>query len=129
MVCARAIQKVIFFAEDSRLYRPPHSRLNLMRTLIADFGTNAWTVLNGSTQTTINMSPEDFHSLQWVSEGDTLIAENAHLGCPRTDLSLAQVYTAEELTDFYARASRKGCTIKLFPGHLTPKARAQYGGG
>lgn len=100
-----------------------------MTILVADFGTNSWTVLNGSTQTTTTMSPEDFHSLQWLSPGDTLIAENAHLGCHRTDLSLAQVYTKEQLTDLYSRASRKNCTIKLFPGHLTPKARAQYGGG
>ena len=100
-----------------------------MTVFVADFGTNAWTVLNSSSQTTTAMSPEDFHSLQWLPAGDTLIAENAHLGCPRTDLSLAQVYTKDELTDFYGRASRKGCVIKLFPGHLTPKARAQYGGG
>ena len=100
-----------------------------MTTLVADFGTNNWTVLNSTSQSTTTMSPEDFHSLQWLSEGDTLICENAHLGCPRTDLSLAQVYTADELTDLYKRASRKGCSIKLFPGHLTPKARAQYGGG
>ena len=100
-----------------------------MATLVADFGTNNWTVLNSTSQATATMSPEDFHSLQWLSKGDTLICENAHLGCPRTDLSLAQVYTAEELTDLYQRASSKGCSIKLFPGSLTPKARAQYGGG
>ena len=100
-----------------------------MNTLVADFGTNNWTVLDSTSQSTTTMSPEDFHSLRWLSEGDTLICENAHLGCPRTDLSLAQVYTADELTDLYQRASRKGCKIKLFPGHLTPKARAQYGGG
>ena len=100
-----------------------------MTTLVADFGTNNWTVLNSTSQSTTTMSPDDFHSLQWLSKGDTLIAENAHLGCHRTDLSLAQVYTADELIDFYDRASRKGCRIKLFPGHLTPKARAQYGGG
>ena len=129
MVCARAIQLVIPFAGNSIFHRPLSNCFIVMATLIADFGTNAWTVLDSSTQTTTSMSPEDFHSLQWASAGDTLIAENAHLGCIRTDLSLAQVYTKEELTDFYGRASRKGCTIKLFPGHLTPKARAQYGGG
>jgi hypothetical protein len=100
-----------------------------MTTFVADFGTNAWTVLDGTSQLTTTKSPEDFHSLQWMRQGDTLIAENAHLGCPRTDLSLAQVYTEDELTELYDRAARKGCTIKLFPGHLTPKARAQYGGG
>jgi hypothetical protein len=96
---------------------------------VADFGTNAWTVLNSTSQATTTMSPEDFHSLRWASAGDTLISEHAHLGCVRTDLSLAQVYTKPLLEDFYDRASRKGCSIKLFPGSLTPKARAQYGGG
>jgi hypothetical protein len=96
MVCARAIQLVIPFAGNSIFHRPPSNRFIVMATLIADFGTNAWTVLDSSTQTTTSMSPEDFHSLQWASAGDTLIAENAHLGCIRTYNSLAQVYTKEE---------------------------------
>lgn len=94
---------------------------------VADFGTNAWTVLDSSSETTTSMTPDDFFTLNWLPSGSTLIAEHPHLGCPRTDLSLAQVYTADELTDFYGRASRKRCSIKLFPAHLTPKARAQYG--
>ena len=130
MLCTRAIQLVIPFTGHLILHRPtPIAALFFMTTLVADFGTNAWTVLNSTSQSTTTMSPEEFHSLQWLSEGDTLIAEHAHLGCHRTDLSLAQVYTADELTDLYQRASRKGCSIKLFPGSLTPKARAQYGGG
>lgn len=100
-----------------------------MTIFIADFGTNAWTVLNGTSQTTTIMSPEEFHSLHWASAGDSIIAEQPHLGCIRTDLSLAQVYTESLLKDFYSKASRKGCSIKLFPASLTPKARAQYGGG
>jgi hypothetical protein len=109
---------------------PPFlTALILVTIFVADFGTNAWTVLNSTSQATTTMSPEEFHSLQWLSKGDTLIAEHAHLGCVRTDLSLAQVYTKPLLEDFYDRASRKGCSVKLFPGSLTPKARAQYGGG
>lgn len=94
---------------------------------VADFGGNAWTVLNGEKQTTSPMSTKDFFTLNWLPNGDTLIAKNPHLGCHRTDLSLAQVYTADELTDLYGRASSKGCRIKLFPAQLTPKARSQYG--
>jgi hypothetical protein len=129
-VLAQAFQTVIFLVEVSTLHRlHTLSPVPQMTLFVADFGTNNWTVLNSASQTTTTMSPEDFLSLRWISEGDTLVAENAHLGCVRTDLSLAQVYTKPLLTDFYGRAARKGCTVKLFPGHLTPKARAQYGGG
>jgi hypothetical protein len=106
----------------------PHPlQQHFMATFIADFGGNAWTVLDGEKQTTAQMSTDDFFALHWLPAGATLIAENPHLGCPRTDLSLAQVYVADDLKDFYHRASQKGCQIKLFPAQLTPKARAQYG--
>ena len=127
MLSPQAIQLIILFAENSLCHCLTHCINNFMTIHVADFGGNAWTVLNGEKQTTSPMSTEDFFTLDWLPTGDTLIAENPHLGCPRTDLSLAQVYTADELTDLYGRASSKGCRIKLFPAQLTPKARSQYG--
>lgn len=96
---------------------------------VADFGGNAWTVLDGDSQTTTVMTVDDFASLKWLPNGAILICENAHLGVPRNPLSLAQVYTDHQLPEIYERALSKGCIIKLFPNQLTPKARAMFGTG
>lgn len=96
---------------------------------VADFGGNSWTVLNGESQEVIPLTTEDFASLSWLPNGSMLISEKAHFGIPRNDLSLAQVYPADELLEIYERARRKKCTIKLFPNQLTAKARAMFGDG
>jgi hypothetical protein len=95
---------------------------------VADFGRD-WTVLNGEDKTTTRMTKEQFASLSWLPNGSVLVSENAHLGVPRNDLSLAQVYMADELFEIYDRAHRKGCIIKLFPNQLTAKARSMFGDG
>lgn len=96
---------------------------------VADFGGNSWTVLDGRSQETTTMSVEDFATLTWLPNGSTLVAEHAHLAIPRNDSSLSQVYPEDELSEVYARARRKCCTIKLFPNQLTAKARAMFGNG
>lgn len=95
--------------------------------ITADFGgPNAWTVFNG--QETFALSREQFHNLaSWCSPDEKLIVEDAHLGRPRTKKSLAQVYTAEELQDFYRQAYSLGIDLRLFSHSQTPKARAQTG--
>jgi len=97
-----------------------------MNLFVFDFGGQSWTGFNGSTITTL--SPEDFLRIeQWCPKGTILVAEYAHLGCVRTEKSLAQVYDAETLQDFYRRAYSLGIDIRLFPQSQTPKARAQTG--
>jgi hypothetical protein len=95
--------------------------------ITADFGgPNAWTIFNG--QETFTLSREQFHHLSsWCPADEMLIAEDAHLGRPRTKKSLAQVYTAEELQDFYRQAYSLGINLRLFSHSQTPKARAQAG--
>ena len=126
----QVIQHVFRALPKSTFHRLPLRAFVFMTSAIyvADFGGN-WTVLNGSTKETTTMTPEDFASLSWLPSHSTLISENAHFGVPRNDLSLAQVYTADELLEIYDRARRKGCTIKLFPNQLTAKARAMFGNG
>jgi hypothetical protein len=95
--------------------------------ITADFGgPNAWTVFNG--QETFTFSCEQFHNLaSWCPSDEMLIAEDAHLGRPRTKKSLAQVYTAEELQAFYRQAYSLGIDLRLFSHGQTPKARALAG--
>lgn len=97
-----------------------------MKLITADFGGKMWTVYDGVTVR--SLSPEEFLRLeQWCLRGTILVAENAHLGCVRTEKSLAQVYTANVLQDFYRRAYSLGIDLRLFAHSQTPKARAQTG--
>lgn len=95
--------------------------------ITADFGgPNEWTVFNG--QETFTLSREQFHNLSsWCPANEMLIAEDAHLGRPRTKKSLAQVYTAEELQNLYRQAYSLNIDLRLFSHSQTPKARAQTG--
>lgn len=123
--------KTAFSASEISIVLPLIDTPKLVMTsiFVADFGGNVWTVLDGTSQTTVVMTVDDFASLAWLPHGATLISENAHLGIPRNDLSLAQVYTDCQLPEIYERARQKHCTIKLFPNQLTAKARAMFGDG
>lgn len=98
-----------------------------MQLYVADFGKLCWHILNVQTGTIAQLSPEQFRTLAWLPNGAKLICEAAHLGTPRTDFSLAQVYTEQELLSLYAALTAKGCELRLFPQGTTPKARAMAG--
>ena len=111
-----------FSMPQSSFVAPPRS------IVVVDFGGKEWTIFDG--QSVQCLSTNDFLRLdQWCKKGTMLIAENAHLGCPRTNKSLAQVYTASELQDFYRHASSLGIEVRLFAQSQTPKARAFAGFG
>jgi hypothetical protein len=101
--------------------------MNSSHVFVADFGGNSWTVYDSLSKEIFSLSPEEFFSLSFLPAGSTLISEQAHLGSPRNDKSLAQVYTAAELSDLYSRAKAKRCIVKLFPQSCTAKARAKHG--
>lgn len=102
------------------------SAVTQQRLTVADFGGKEWTVFDGDKTT--KLSTDQFKQLnQWCSKGTMLVAENAHLGCERTDKSLAQVYTASELQDLYRNAYALNIDLRLFAHSQTPKARAQTG--
>jgi hypothetical protein len=97
-----------------------------MKLITADFGGKEWTVFNGESVQCLSL--EYFLRLEaWCPKGTILVAEDAHLGRPRTKKSLAQVYTANELLAFYSRASDLGIKLRLFPQSQTPKARTFAG--
>ena len=98
-----------------------------MQLYVADFGKLCWHTLNVQTGTITQLSPEQFRTLAWHPNGAKLICEAAHLGTPRTDFSLAQVYTEQELLSLYAALTAKGCELRLFPQGITAKARAMAG--
>lgn len=94
---------------------------------IADYGGLSWHVHDVTNDSFQELSEPDFLALDWLPHGSTLVVENAHLGVPRTELSLAQVYTGEELLKLYSDLEAKHCKLALFPQGLTPKAREMAG--
>jgi len=97
-----------------------------MTLITADFGGKMWDTFDGTIHR--SLSPDQFLRIeQWCPPKAKLRVEYAHLGCARTEKSLAQVYDAKTLQDFYRRAYSLGIDLRLFPQSQTPKARAQTG--
>jgi hypothetical protein len=96
---------------------------------IADAGKSAMHVLDVAKDKVMRFTPEEFLANSWLPANSSLVIENSHLGCARTELSLAQVYTEKELLSLYAVLAAKGCELRLFPQGLTAKARAMAGFG
>lgn len=94
---------------------------------VGDYGKLFWHVYNAESGHFLQLSEQDFLSLAWLPNGSQLVIENAHAGTPRSDYSLAQVYTEQELLSFYDAVETKGCKLRLFPQGLTPKARKMFG--
>lgn len=92
---------------------------------VADFGGNIWHVYCCATGAFFTFTTEEFFCIvNWLPTGSILIIEKAHM-TPRSDYSLAQVYTAEELMAFHQAIKDHNCKLLLFPQGLTPKARAE----
>lgn len=100
---------------------------NCYRYVTADWGKNGWAAFDGSNVS--NVSKNEFKNLNFLRNAKYLIVEYAHLQVARTKASLAQVYTAEELLDIYARAEKNGVQILLFPQHVASTYRVADGMG
>ncbi len=63
--------------------------------------------------------------LSSIQRGCLVVCEWAHLAVPQTDRSLAQFFTAQQLTAIYCLLEQNGVTLRLFPHyHSGPRARA-----
>ena len=76
----------------------------------------------GKTKNVIAMSHNDLLDFPF-KEGSIVIAENAHLGVPRTEKSVAQVFEADVLLHFYNCLQQRGVTLRLFPEMQSKKVR------
>lgn len=96
--------------------------------IVLDCGKNTATIYDSSTDTCKVISHMDVLKLpEELNEGSTVVAEYAHLGCPRQKYSLSQPFTENLLQDLYARFRAKGITLKLFPQQSTPRATSFSG--
>jgi len=57
-----------------------------------------------------------------LQPGSAIVVEDAHMGRPRTELSLAQPFEEPELLAFYDLCEKRNITLRLFPQQLTPRA-------
>lgn len=94
---------------------------------VADYGGLSWHIYDAANNAFLELDEQEFLALDWFRPGSNLVVENAHLGVPRTDLSLAQVHTDVELLKFYADVKAKHGKLGLFPQGMTAKARKMAG--
>lgn len=94
-----------------------------MTTYVLDCGTNKSTLYNSDTDKCDIITHSEVLALpDTLPEGSTLICEYSHLGCQRTEFSLSQPFTADELLRLYSELEDKNITLKLFPQKSTPRA-------
>ena len=90
---------------------------------VIDLGRNQATIYNSEIDEVKTISHEQILDLpNELPEGSLIVSEYAHLGCPKKEKSLAQVFEADTLLKFYSDLRDKGITLKLFPQQLTPRA-------
>lgn len=106
--------------------------LNINRTVVVDCGKNSAAYYNPITDTGLMISHKDLLSLHVdlkLKEGDTIVGEYSHLGCPRGELSLSQPFQAEELQKWYKSLYLAGINLLMFPQKSTPRAISYSGLG
>lgn len=96
--------------------------------IVLDCGKNTATIYDSETDSCKVISHTDILRLpEELNPGSTVVAEYAHLGCPRQKYSLAQPFTETLLKDLYTRFEKKGISLKLFPQQSTPRANSYSG--
>lgn len=96
--------------------------------IVLDCGKNTATIYNSETDTCKVITHTDVLQLpDTLDSGTTVVAEYAHLGCPRQKYSLSQPFTENLLRDLYRRFADKDITLKLFPQQSTPRATTYSG--
>lgn len=96
--------------------------------IVLDCGKNTATIYDSNTDSCKVISHMDVLRLpEELDAGSTVVAEYAHLGCPRQKYSLSQPFTENLLKDLYTRFENKGISLKLFPQQSTPRAASFSG--
>lgn len=88
-----------------------------------DFGKNSAAAYDweNKIEKTFKSTEDALNYLSNLPEGTIVVGEDAHLGCPMTDKSKAQIFTERRLLDFYDLCSINGIKLKLFPQFQFPK--------
>ena len=88
-----------------------------------DFGKKRTTLYDG--EKVIGSTVEQILTLpKLLNPGSKIIVEDAHMGVPRTEKSLAQPYTKTELRKFYSDCEENGIELRFFPQQSSPRAAA-----
>jgi len=99
-------------------------------THVLDCGCSSATIYDVKKDETEKINHADVLNLpSWLPEGSVLVVENAHMGVEKTDRSKAQVFTREQLIEFYTAVELNGLELWLFPQQSTPRACAYAGVG
>jgi len=97
-------------------------------THVVDCGSRQSTIYTVKTDTTEVLGHDEVLNLpERLPNGSVVVAEKAHLGAERTQFSLSQPYTRDQLGDLYDRFEANQMELWLFPQRSTPRACAYSG--
>lgn len=125
------IYNVLFIRCNSApsLTNTQYMKKHIKKLFVVDCGKNESTVFDGHhcPKTGLPVSKKISHDSvldlhKHLSKGDWLVSEYSHLGVRRTQKSLSQPFTENQLLDFYTSCKKKGIILKLFPQKSTPTA-------
>ena len=91
--------------------------LDYETTAFADYGQRRFTVM--VRDAVIEMSADEFISLEWADGVSMIVGEDAHLQSPRTDKSLAQPMTADQIRTLLSNSSKMGIAVKCSHAKMT----------
>ena len=98
---------------------------NKHKLITIDCGQNRATIYDGETVKTI--SHKEILSLPDKYDNCMIVGEDAHFGVPRSEKSLAQPFTKNQLVKFYNDCSSKNIKLRFFPQQSTRRAQLYAG--
>ena len=98
---------------------------NKHKLITIDCGQNSATIYDGETVKTI--SHKEILSLPDKYDNCMIVGEDAHFGVPRSEKSLAQPFTKNQLVKFYNDCSSKNIKLRFFPQQSTRRAQLYAG--
>jgi len=104
------------------------TRFEEKKVIVIDYGKGTASYYNAfENETYKKLKPSEVLDLPSKYPGYIFISEDAHLGIPQNEQSMAQMYTPRKLSKFYQNCSDNDVILKFFPQKLSPRASLYVG--
>jgi len=96
------------------------TRFEEKKVIVIDYGKGTASYYNAlENETYKKIKPSEVLDLPSKYPGYIFISEDAHLGIPQNEQSMAQMYTPRKLSKFYQNCSDNDVILKFFPETFT----------
>lgn len=104
------------------------TRFGEKKVIVIDYGKGSASYYNAlENETYKKIKPSEVLDLPSKYPGYIFISEDAHLGIPQNEKSMAQMYTSSKLSKFYQNCFDNDIILKFFPQKLSPRASLYVG--